>query len=345
MEGMMSISTILDIQTIAVDTVGSFGFGIVVGEFLYRCVLLLDEKKYLYSRYKDKLPRLIKAVFSNEHNQYLSFPIALLISLAFLYKSSMDTQTIILKVSSIILVWCVLRWLDVFDNPVDDIDVINNSNAALGPGLAYNYWNSLLKILLDKIEDKTREYENRMNERFNGNVVQAKSHPRLLILLPNDCDFNQTETALSAEGVYTHDPDLCDMLGTLQCDHKVEFEVEASQRRDPIKMNMHHIIDDMSGEKIYIMFDFPQLLKGAMGPKRDCDRMSRKQNLKSFQSTLENLLSHEPYRRHANSIRFIRYDKTAGNPLSRIIWREILTDRNREAQANLWSSSSGSEEE
>ena len=62
-----------------------------------------------------------------------------------------NNENDLIEVSAVALVWLFLRGVEGFDNPVDDIDIINSSNAALGPGLAYNYWNSLLKILLGKI--------------------------------------------------------------------------------------------------------------------------------------------------------------------------------------------------
>ena len=46
----------------------------------------------------------------------------------------------------LVVVWACLRKVGAFENSIEDMEILEESNAELGPGLAANYWYSFLII-------------------------------------------------------------------------------------------------------------------------------------------------------------------------------------------------------
>ena len=103
------------------------------------------------------------------------------------------------------------------------MDIITESNALLGPGLAYNYWTGFLKLVLPKLRQSLDEF----GQSLEDLGVSATVHPKLIVLLPDNCS----------------PPD----ESTLTSDGQVEIEV-AVPGRTSITMKMNWILDDNDEE-------------------------------------------------------------------------------------------------
>ena len=154
-------------------------------------------------------------------------------------------------------------------------------------------------------------------------------------------------------------PEVC--YGTNECSHKIEFELDVKMKRSPMKQTVHWIYADPKheqgdvkdnsehAEKIFVVFDFPQLLQSAMGPGRGWDEKdrpgARKKNIHSFKKTLKDLMDCWEFKQFEKSVLFLQFpNRDDKNTLSALI-RKKIEKVEQESQDKVWSSSSGGESE
>eukprot|EP00091_Calanus_sinicus_P009190 TRINITY_DN21630_c0_g1_i1.p1 TRINITY_DN21630_c0_g1~~TRINITY_DN21630_c0_g1_i1.p1 ORF type:complete len:148 (-),score=26.18 TRINITY_DN21630_c0_g1_i1:611-1054(-) len=113
--------------------------GFLSGEFVYRITQLIDEWPHLHRRYRKNKTKLIQAVFSTENNQHISVTVLLTLSFFFV-STSQNKEDFVKQVLPWTIVWALLRMFQVFDHHLDDHEILEESNALLGPGLAANFW-------------------------------------------------------------------------------------------------------------------------------------------------------------------------------------------------------------
>ena len=200
---------------------------------------------------------------------------------------------------------------DGFHNTVDDLEVLDDHQANVGPGLAANYWFSFLEyVMSNNIRKALEEHCKELRERLMQSQNEEQSfnlsvHPKLIIVLPSNCSIDKSKWERE-EGVYKHIPGDCHPT----CEEQ-KFEGKFSRNHDiPIKLeyksqnvHMHWIFkyeeDEVefekcsnqeralnAKEKVLVALDFPQLLKSAMGPGPnkgwDEKPAARSKNLKIF---------------------------------------------------------------
>ena len=134
---------------------GLYILGIIVGELLYRISLLIDEYQHIIPKHKRNMKKakesfgLIamwlvpfkkagKAVFSNKQSQYVKAPLIVCLAVLLLYLGDPGTISlldVIQRMCPVVLVWSGLRMFGAFDNSLEDMEILEESNAELGPGL------------------------------------------------------------------------------------------------------------------------------------------------------------------------------------------------------------------
>jgi len=349
-----------------------FLFGVIIGELFHRASLLLEEAWHLKSRYKCTYWRVLRAVFSNRQHQFVKVP-ALLI-FAFLFLSHLERRPsahdLFFKFWPTAVVWACLRMYGAFDNALEDLEILEENNAELGHGLAVNYWDSfLMPVLKSDLQHEMNEYWLRTlnNLDDNGRILQAGSRFRtfnkLILLLPDNCHFRlDNEDTLREERVFK-----CANLScrNCRCNHQIEFLLGLRRRR--VKQKVYWIFESPEDEamvdtpgkeealknanKIFVIFDFPNILQSAIGPRRGWEERdrpgARRRNVDSFQKTLLHLIKGND-RTHERDILFLPFEnrvrRTDGiltQPLSSLIRDLIRSDETRE----FFSSSSPSEYE
>jgi len=357
---------------------GTYLLGIIIGELFHRVSLLIEEFNHISPRHRKSKKKMVKSVLSNKHYQYVKVPILVFIAVLLQQYGGQARLThleLLTRVCPVVVVWACLRMFGAFDNSLEDLEILEESNAELGPGLAANYWFSFLKpVLRADIRAKMEEYlRSIQNDRMEdeGHLrphvgANYRKFPKLILPLPDDCYLKiRDETILRDENIFKH-TELCE--GVTECDHNLEFRLEAGERRVPIKQTVFWIYESEEFEKeantkekeekkknankIFIIFDFPQLLQSAMGPGRgwdDCNRPgARAKNINSFKKTLKCLLQCNEYIQYQKDVIFMSFSNTGRKgeenqrkPLSAIFREKILEEELR--QEAVYSSSSCSE--
>jgi len=138
---------------------GNMLLGILLGEFLHRIILVLEEHCNLNTSYEGRVTKLLGKVFSNCHNQSLTVPFLLTVGTGLLCISSntVPTLEILRNVTSVSLVYLMMRTFGGLDNTLEDLEVLEENNSDLGPGLAINYWFSFLKCIVMPWERKVTD--------------------------------------------------------------------------------------------------------------------------------------------------------------------------------------------
>eukprot|EP00092_Neocalanus_flemingeri_P024730 GFUD01026819.1.p1 GENE.GFUD01026819.1~~GFUD01026819.1.p1 ORF type:complete len:382 (-),score=108.29 GFUD01026819.1:334-1479(-) len=359
---------------------GTYILGIIVGELFHRVSLFIEEMNHIEPRHKKSVKKATQAVFSNKHSQHGKVGGLLVLAAIILYsgKGHLNLLEMVSRMSTIGVVWCCLRMSGAFENSLEDMQILEESNAELGPGLAANYWFSFLKPALtadirQKMEESLGSVQNQQvhietDGTWKPQVgANYRNFKKIIILFPDDCHLKiRDERILKEENIFKC-TEMCD--GTSECSHYLEFPLEAVQKRAPIKQNVYWIYESSEYEKeadtpvkkekkknankIYIIFDFPQLIQSAMGPDRGWDEDdrpgARKKNIHSFKKTLRSLLNCNDYKQYDKDVLFLsfpnreRQESGEQRKLLSAVFRErILEEETRE---RVYSSSSPEEEE
>ena len=110
--------------------------------------------------------------------------------------------------------------------------------------------------------------------------------------------------------------------------HDIEITLDSRLRRRPCRFQVNWIFRKEEDElqfnkasekeksvdkkpKIFVVLDFPQVIKSAMGPNRGWDGQAdkRRKNLKSFFNTMNSLLKLPKYSKYKNDVVFLKFDK------------------------------------
>ena len=252
---MNSPATFGDLAT----QLGSSLLGLLLGELLHRLLILIEELPYLKDRYKSSPAALIQAVFSHCHWHALSAPLLLCLGLGLVVAPSWGYPHLALPllrtILSVALVYVLLRIFGAMDNSLEDMQVLEEKNALLGPGLATNYWFSFLKWLLvpvtlkdakgnkfenlqeacmhaqadtepqddykeDAVEDEQINPDGQMIARLALDGSDFRIFKKIIILLPSSCNLKISSVdALKAERVFIHcAPDVDTKAPKCTCD-------------------------------------------------------------------------------------------------------------------------------
>lgn len=348
---------------------GTYLLGIIIGELFHRVSLLIEESYHTSPRHKKCVKKMVKSVLSNKHHQYVKVPLLVVVGVLLQYYGGnphLSSTELVARICPVVAVWACLRMFGAFDNSLEDMEILEESNAELGPGLAANYWFSFLKPAL-KADIRTKMEENLRSMRKEGVGANYRNFPKLILPLPDDCNLNiRDEGNLKEENIFK-DTELSDGI---KVDNHLEFKMEAGERRNHIRQTVYWIYESPEYEKeadskekiekkkkankIFIIFDFPQLLQSAMGPRRGWEEHNRPgariKNIKSFEKTLKKLLQCNDYIKYQKDVLFISFPNTERmedgdqkKPLSAIFRERILQEELR--QEAVYSSSSCSDEE
>ena len=349
--------------------------GIIFGELGNRVVLFSDEFTQ-----KKRFKKAIQSVFIKKDTQFgkILLLASLCIGSCFLFQYTgqinlaLFFKDVDFRICSVVaFVWFCFRMFKVFNNSVEDMETLEQTNALLGPGLAANYWASFLMWALKAdIRQKMEETLCSMRMLMSANVekdgtrnpqvgANYRSFDKFIILLPDDCHLKiRDERILKQEFIFKEVPELND--GASKCTFELEFELEAIQKRKPMKQTVYWIYEspeyekESSGEdkekkknakKILVLFDFPQLVQSAMGPDRGWDENdrpgARKKNIQAFKKTLKDLMNPAEYKQFERNVVFLQFPKREKKPMSAVI-REKIKEVEDE---RVCSSSSGAESE
>merc|ERR1712106_762402 len=317
---------------------GTYLLGIIVGELFHRVSLLIEEFRHRVPRHKKNTKKLIKSVLSNKHSQYVKVPLLVISSLLLQYygQANFCFSELVIRICPVV-VWAILRMFGAFENSLEDLEILEERNAELGPGLAANYWFSFLKPAL-KADIRTKMDENLLSLRSLNNEMETdgewkpqiganyRNFSKLMIPLPDDCHLKiRDERILKEENIFKC-TELCD--GTKDsCQHNLEFRLEVGERRVSIKQTVYWIYESQEFEreadtpekkdkkknanKIFIIFDLPQLLQSAMGPDRGWEEKNRpgarEKNVRSFRKTLKSLLQCNEYIQYEKDVLFLTF--------------------------------------
>lgn len=320
--------------------------GIVWGEGLFRLVLLASGRV-----------ANLKEVFSNQHGQAVVAVVVILLTNLAAFLALSACSCYLYEVLAYAIFWTVCRhWLNF---PVDMNSILTENNAHLGPGLALNYWDSLLKpVLKEGVPAKMRHFMRDLREKLAGLGYRGSledlgflSCSRLILLLPDTCHLSLRHTSsLEAEGVYrlqAFDPQLADDKKF----YDLLFPTESPGRPPNITLTVHWIYAEEGDEqhhaiytktdktlvkKILFIHDFPLLLQSAMAPGRGWDEGAgprfRAENLSKFVETLRGLLEPPQYRNFRQDLVYCRYSGVGTGNLNRPSLSSILRAQIREAE-------------
>ena len=162
---------------------GFYLLGILLGEFVQRLYLTLEKLTEARGRNRWKnVVKIVKEVFSNSHGQIQRAVVLLLISLFLctygkkIFEASLVNE-IIAQAFPVAFVWALLRMSGAFENSLDDMEILEENNAQLGPGLAASYWFGFLSTALKgDIPRNMEEFEQRLQDyvlKRNSEVLAA----------------------------------------------------------------------------------------------------------------------------------------------------------------------------
>jgi len=232
---------------------------LLLGEIIHRIILIFEELPHVKERYNGSSWEMFWAVFSNCHNQVIFGPLVAMLGVCLVgYGSTSFSPQIVVNVASVALVYVGLRAFGAMDNSLEDMQVLEEKNALLGPGLATNYWFSYLKwictgevssssgqkdLILNDLKEalettkaSTESGEegysdiNRDGLMLNKMARQGENFrvfPKLIILLPSRCwRPKDIKTQDSCEGVFQYcDPSVlsdasrCNCSKLCNCNH------------------------------------------------------------------------------------------------------------------------------
>eukprot|EP00092_Neocalanus_flemingeri_P029762 GFUD01032310.1.p1 GENE.GFUD01032310.1~~GFUD01032310.1.p1 ORF type:complete len:346 (+),score=80.50 GFUD01032310.1:44-1039(+) len=310
---------------------GSILIGLLSGELVHRMCQLIDEWPHLRTRHRSSKTKLVQAVFTTKNNQHFSVTILLFISLCFV-STSQDVKGVVKQVLPWMMVWALTRMFGVFDHELDTQEILDETNALLGPGLAANYWFALIKPVVQRgIQRKVTNFL-RSRER-----TDIRSFNKLIILIPDNCQLRVTKGDLEAQNIFS--------LG------EIFFQTERPQG---IEQSVYWIYESAKdeetknkhGQKILFLFDFPQILQSAMGENRGYREEEipevRKRNIKAFQDTLENLMDSVDHNKCKKDVTFHHYIHKQETNLASVLREKIFIE---EIQDSLETDTSDSESE
>merc|ERR1711892_291459 len=270
----------------------SYSYTPILGELFHRVSLLIEEFRHRVPRHKKNTKKLIKSVLSNKHSQYVKVPLLVISSLLLQYygQANFCFSELVIRICPVVVVWAILRMFGAFENSLEDLEILEESNAELGPGLAANYWFSFLKPAL-RADIQTKMEENLSSLRSLTDEMETdgewkpqiganyRNFNKLMIPLPDDCHLKiRDERILKEENIFKC-TELCD--GTEDsCQHNLEFRLEVGERRVSIKQTAYWIYESQEFEK---EADTPE--------KKEKNRPgAREKNVRSFKKTLKSLL-------------------------------------------------------
>jgi len=230
---------------------------LMIGEILHRIILICEEMPHVKERYNGSKGEMFWAVFSNCHNQAIFGPMLTMVGLGLVaYGSTSFSPQIAVNVASIALVYVGLRLFGAMDNSLEDMQVLEEKNTLLGPGLATNYWFAYLKWIckgdrppgdvssssghkdlndlkeaLETAQESTEPREednndiNRDGLTLNKMARQGQNFrifPKLIILLPSKCwRPKDIKTQDRFEGVFQYcDPGVMSNASRCNCSKK-----------------------------------------------------------------------------------------------------------------------------
>jgi len=297
----------MDLLTVGRDILSMFGItliGITTGELLHRVGLLVD------TRHSSHISQVVNMK---------DVPWYLLVTVLGLLIMMMTGDNInmimIIKLMSVSMVWSIIRVTGVMDNAVDDLKIFKERSAELGPGLATNYWFGFLQTVLlsDDVSDgdglnireKLVEYHDQHHY-----PDQHLCSDKIVILIQTNCDFHPD--TLQAENVY-------------KTDHDVVFNYRDQRKR--LTVYWINATDDDDGQKLFFVFDFPQILKSSMGPGRGWGESrrpgARRNNIDTFRQTLSRLAKKKHKSRMISYVKYNINDPDR-KPLDQLIREALL---------------------
>ena len=263
----------------------------------------------------------------------------------------------------ICLSWTLLRWGKCFQNSLDDIQTLEQNKASVAPGLAANYWFSFMEDILNgKVIQEhfpeyfkdTKERMKRKADEFSEQISNLSIFQKFIILLPSNCDNIITSDIHVTENVFTDVPGLSSHES-----HEIICQVSANSKKklkiywifknedDEDEYHKSNILEKSrnSKPKIFVLVDFPQLLKSVMGPKKGWEEHerpgARRKNIKTFKRIVKNLIEGN-FRQYRNDIEFLEFENSPDRKekLSSILRKMIKA---REDASYVSSSGSDSE--
>ena len=214
--------------------------------------------------------------------------------------------------------------------------VPGENHAELGPGLAANYYNGFLQVLLHS-ELGDYEYTNtiqaKMAEFCQKVQFEGAWYDKILIILPKNCKFYDNQTMLENEErmfkfnyelefiLRGKDPKSLSLYWIYE-DQQIENEIFHAKDVAERKKKMAEM--DQKVKKILFIWDFPSIIRRALGPgsyfsSSDC-RGDREKTMRSFKETLR-LLSGKA----SVAVEFLEIDRRPRRtePLSKLIRSRI----------------------
>eukprot|EP00092_Neocalanus_flemingeri_P014630 GFUD01015782.1.p1 GENE.GFUD01015782.1~~GFUD01015782.1.p1 ORF type:complete len:162 (+),score=18.45 GFUD01015782.1:54-539(+) len=146
---------------------GTFLLAIFVAEIVYRVSLFIEEIQQMLNQGQRRSLSCLKiiqkatiSVISNKQNQNISITVLAILAVSFLYfrPVNISFMEVVGRMCPIIIAWTFLRIWWSFDNSLEDMDILEENHAELGPGLAANYWCSfLMPALMANIRQKMED--------------------------------------------------------------------------------------------------------------------------------------------------------------------------------------------
>lgn len=259
--------------------------------------------------------------------------------------------------------WCMLRLLSCVDVHNQD-SILEDNNAHLGPGLALNYWEGLLKpVLTGEVPSKIRDFMSDLSDKlaehgYRGPLSDLgfQSFNRLVVLVPESCHLSlRDQSVMRAERIYhldQFDPELVDTTRFYDllfptCPGKPDIKLTVhwiyAEEEEEQNHDNYTVTEKSQVDKILFLHDFPTILQSAMGPDRgwenDQGPRLRKENLDKFIGTLRDMLEPPDHRIHRQDLVFCRFRREETQPLAHILRTKIREEIARERQ-NAGSSES-----
>jgi len=284
---------------------GTCVLGLVLGELLHRLSQYKEELHHIEEKQYQTSSSItpLSEVFSNKHNQtwkllvFLCYGILLIIAGEDITSFSI-LSSLSLKIFAVAAVWALVRMYGITDNILDDMEIFKDSNAELGPGLATNYWFGFLRVLVQSEDDQSDDANSgvglrqKLRDYCFTRMADAGDHEcfdKIILLLPNTCDF-QPENLQQVDNIYKGLP------GRESENHDIKFKYKEQTKSQTVywiykhqEDEQHHQDTHIQATKIFFVFDFPTILRSAMGTgtAQNWNEETRKGNISSFKRTLQ----------------------------------------------------------
>ena len=157
-------------------------WGILLGELVTRAALFCDiffQKKRIWKSFE--------SVFIKRQTQFwVIILLGLLSWLPVRALGHVDYQHCLV----VAFVWFLFRTFGMTNSGLEDLSLLEDTHADLGPGLAANYWMSFLQwALKSDISQKMEDYHQDYCKTFGTVVSRSRAFEKFIILLPDDCDL------------------------------------------------------------------------------------------------------------------------------------------------------------